>query len=268
MDRGWNRSRFSHASGDHSAMRRGFFPPLTPAIKLLAIVLGVAYLLEIVWVHWVAPPLLGLDGGGPAGVMGPLLALHLGLVPRDLVHGHLWQAVSYLLLHDPVHPSHLLFNLLMLWIFGAELEAGWGTRRFLRIFLLCGLGGALGVLLLALVFSSEWGTLVYGASGAVYGVMAAYGTIFKERVLWPIPIRAKHLVLIIVGLTVLSFLVRSDESFGAHLGGLVTGVLLTRQRRPRKPRRTGRKRDARLFVVHSDVDGDQGRDAGSGKMLN
>src|SRR4051812_5376421 len=61
-----------------------------------------------------------------------------GLIPEDVVyHFAIWQFVTYLFLHDPFGFSHILFNMLALWMFGSDLEQLWGTRRFLNYYFLC-----------------------------------------------------------------------------------------------------------------------------------
>jgi len=232
MRPGWGSRGFVPAGGSTSLR---LFPPLTPGIRLLAIVLGVCYLVEILWFNWIGPRLFAESESARA------LLFHLPLVPAELFQGYLWQPLTSLLLHDPTSPSHLLLNLLMLWLFGAELETGWGVRRFFRVLLLGGLGGAVGVVLLGLLLDELWVTPVLGCSGAVYALLAAYGSLFPERLLWPLPLKARHLVLVVLGLTVLSFLVQDSLSFGAPLGGLACGWLLTGgrrwlQRRRRPPR--------------------------------
>jgi membrane associated rhomboid family serine protease len=222
---------FSGGYGSGGQVSIRLFPPLTPVIKAVAITLAALYVLELLWVHWVGPEILGPDAG--FGLM-----LHLPLTPVEFFGGFVWQPLTYLLLHDPYNPSHVLLNLAMLWMFGAEVESLRGTRRFLLLLLLCGLSGALGVVILGLV-GLGWASPAIGFSGAVYGVMAAYGLLFPDRTLWPLPIRSRHLIYVVLGLTLLSFLIPgSNQSVGAHLGGLAGGALLVGG--PRWWRRRGR----------------------------
>src|SRR5437899_873151 len=69
-----------------------------------------------------------------------------GLVPAAVVHSFaIWQLFTYMFLHDPGGFGHILFNMLALWMFGADLERHWGTRKFLKFYFLCGIGAGLCV---------------------------------------------------------------------------------------------------------------------------
>jgi len=204
------------------------FPPLTPAVKLIAIVTGAAYLLEVLWVHWIAALVSPeVAAAGPEGWRLAVRQMHLALHPPDVMRGHIWQLVTYMLIHDPVGPFHAIFNILFCWMFGAEFESRWGTKRFLRFYILCGALAGVFVLIWGALVPGEWGKLTLGSSGAVYALFAAYAVIFPNRVLWPIPIKVKTFVWVLAGLTVLYFLVRSEASFAAHMGGLASGWLIT-----------------------------------------
>ncbi len=83
------------------------------------------------------------------------LFFHFGLVPRAVTHLlAVWQLVTYLFLHDPNGVTHILLNMLMLWMFGSTLENTWGTRRFLQYYFVCGVGAAICVVLLATLFGN------------------------------------------------------------------------------------------------------------------
>ena len=87
------------------------------------------------------------------------------LVPYlTFIQGQIWRAVTYMFLHGS--PFHILFNMLMLWMFGVEIENMWGTRRFVAFYLICGAGSAMFSILN--LFNSELSLIpVIGASGAV-----------------------------------------------------------------------------------------------------
>jgi len=105
----------------------------------------------------------------------------------------LWQPVTYLFLHSTQGLFHLLFNMLMVWMFGCELERRWGTQAFLQFYLFCGVGaGLLSVgadILFAAFGSGLWlsPVVTIGASGAVYALLAAQGILFPTRIwaAWP-----------------------------------------------------------------------------------
>jgi membrane associated rhomboid family serine protease len=186
--------------------------PVTPGVKVLLVATAVVFFLQAV-LH----RLFGLDVENLFGLV-PWLVLR---------RGFLWQPATYLFLHGGL--LHLGFNLLVLWMFGGELERVWGKRTFLRYFFLCGIGAAACVILLTP--SSPIPTI--GASGALYGILLAYGLLFPERqiFLWfLLPIRAKHFVLVLGALTFYSTLTLpgSSVSHVAHLGGLVVGYLYLR----------------------------------------
>lgn len=186
--------------------------PMTPAVK------------TIIWAN--------------AGVflltwMFPVLTIWLGLVPQAVVErGWLWQPVTYLFVHGSV--THLLFNMLGVWMFGVELERLWGTPFFVRFYAVSGLGAAattLGWALLPTTLSSQiYYAVTFGASGALYGLLAAFALHYPHRpilmfLLFPLP--AKYFVLIIGAI---AFLASAGSGGGgiahtAHLGGLVAGYL-------------------------------------------
>ncbi|MDO5576240.1 MAG: rhomboid family intramembrane serine protease, partial [Fibrobacter sp.] len=92
----------------------------------------------------------------------------------------IWRLVSYVFLHAPSSPFHILFNMLMLWMFGAEIEERWGTKRFVIFYLICGAGS--GLFSLINLFNGDMRfTSVIGASGAVLGVLTIYALYFPYR---------------------------------------------------------------------------------------
>jgi membrane associated rhomboid family serine protease len=159
----------------------------------------------------------------------PALRLWLGLVPAD-VFGRLriWQPVTYMFLHGGLF--HILFNMLALWMFGTELERMWGARFFLKFYFICGLGAAASMLLVSLVSASVYYSVTIGASGAIYGLLLAYGLYFPNRPIFlyfVFPIPAKYFVMILGAIEFFTSV--SDSTSGvahaAHLGGLVVGYV-------------------------------------------
>jgi membrane associated rhomboid family serine protease len=159
----------------------------------------------------------------------PSLNMLLGLVPR-YVTGRLyvWQLVTYMFLHGGIF--HILFNMLALWMFGAELEHIWGTRYFLKFYFVAGVGaGLLTVLFSFLPFGFAQQvhySIVIGASGAIYALLLAYALYFPERpilmiVFW---VPAKICVMILAGIALLASLSEMGGVANAtHLGGLAVG---------------------------------------------
>jgi membrane associated rhomboid family serine protease len=184
--------------------------PMTPVIKALIIANVIAFVGT-----WIAGQ----------GTVFPLL----GLVPHQVFRGWLWQVVTYLFLHANLF--HLLFNMLALWMFGVELERGWGSRYFLKYYFICGLGAAVSMLLVSLIpaFSILDFTPTVGASGAIYGILLAFALYFPNRpilmfMLFPVP--ARYAVMIMGGIALISsFDGPGGTAHAAHLGGLVVGYL-------------------------------------------
>lgn len=191
-------------------------PRLTPAVKWLMIACGAIYVLELVLVNWV-----GLES------LIPLFAL----VPERVVHDYwAWQLLTYMWLHHPNDPSHLLFNILGLWLIGATLEQRWGAASFVRFCLLTGFFGGVAVVLGYLIFGDAASGLVLGASGYVDALMIAFGLLYPNLSVWffgILPLKGKHFVLLLVGLQLLYAAARQDGvSIAAHLGGMAAGALL------------------------------------------
>jgi rhomboid family protein len=157
-----------------------------------------------------------------------------GLVPYDVIHHlFLWQLATYMFLHAGL--LHIGFNMLALWMFGTELESLWGTPRFLRFYFITGIGAAI---MTTLVTPNSY-TITIGASGAIYGLLAAYGLLFPDRIIlvyFVLPIKAKYLVLILGLMTFWSSVAATGGGIAhvAHLGGMIFGWLYLRG--PRWPR--------------------------------
>ncbi len=147
------------------------------------------------------------------------------LFPRLVIaRGFIWQIITYMFLHGDIW--HLFFNMLIIWMFGSQLERIWGGRKFLQYYFLCGIGGAL----FSFIFS--YNVPVIGASGAGYGILLAYGVLFpyNQIYVWGIiPVRARTLVII---LGVIEFLSGFNQGDGiahfAHLGGMAAGLIYLR----------------------------------------
>ena len=169
----------------------------------------------------------------------PALTGMLGLEPSSVVrHLWVWQLGTYMFLHGGVF--HILFNMLALWMFGAELERIWGTRYFLKFYFVTGIGaGMLTVLFSLLPFSASqqlYGSNVIGASGAIYGLLLAYALYFPDRPIYMylvFPIPAKIFVMI---MGVIAFYASFSSAGGGianatHLGGLLVAYLYLKSAR-------------------------------------
>jgi len=168
----------------------------------------------------------------------------LALVPwQVLQHGYLWQLFTYLFLHGGL--THILFNMFTLWMFGPDLERAWGSRAFLRYYFLCGVGAGVCVIA-ANLLAGDLYTRTLGSSGAIYGLLLAYGLLYPDRTvlfsfLFPIP--AKYFVMIIGAIAFLGSFgaAGSGVSHVAHLGGMLFGYVYmkTGLRRRVGPERAG-----------------------------
>ncbi|MDT0633522.1 rhomboid family intramembrane serine protease [Spectribacter hydrogenoxidans] len=185
-----------------------------PMIKWLLIANGVGFLLQLnflqpVMIHFALWPW----GGGPG-------------VPSFAP----WQLLTYGFLHGNF--AHLFFNMFGLWMFGRVIEEVWGQRRFLIFFVVCIVGAGLTQLITLALFSPGQPHPTVGASGAVFGILLAFGMMFPNaRVMLlfpPIPMTAKWLV-IGYGALELFFGVTGTASgvaHFAHLGGMAFGFAL------------------------------------------
>jgi membrane associated rhomboid family serine protease len=164
-----------------------------------------------------------------------------GLVPGDVLrHFAIWQFGSYMFLHDPYGFGHIFWNMLALWLFGRDLEELWGTKRFLNFYLLCGVGAGVCVVVANLLFNSDnLNTPTIGASGAIYGLLLAFGMIYPDRVIlmnFLFPIKAKYFVMIMGAIAFMSSFGGSGSGVSnvAHLGGMLFGYLYLKSYRPRQ----------------------------------
>ena len=169
---------------------------------------------------------------GPAGFQQDVLTY---LALNKVISIRLvWQLFTYLFLHGGVF--HLVFNMLALWMFGSPLESDWGTRRFLRFYFICGVGAGICDLVLNLAFGGGRPTI--GASGAIYGVLLAFGVCYPEQTVlmnFLFPIKAKYMVMIYAAIALYASLgtMNSGVSNIAHLGGMAVGFVYLKSRIPR-----------------------------------
>lgn len=172
-------------------------------VRGILVATTVAYLVELIFPH------LALDW--------------CSLVPqRVFLFGEIWRLVTYLFLHEPSSPFHLIFNMLALWMFGVELEQLWGTRRFLIFYAIAGIGSGLFSVL-------SWNTEIIGASGAIIGLLTVYAIYFPDRTIlfffiFPLPVRMA--VFIIGAISILGSMTSgSGVAHLTHLGGILAGLL-------------------------------------------
>lgn len=192
-----------------SALRRGVaYDPtgvFPPTIKWLMIANGGVFAFDVLL----------------RGFMGVTLVGILGLTPAWVIErGWVWQPLTYMFVHGGFF--HLFFNMFMLWMFGGEIERLWGSAEFLRYYVLCGLGAA------ALSFIGFYHSTVVGASGAVFGILVAFGMLFPNRYifLWfLVPIKAKYLIGGLAAIEIFAGVSGGGDGVAhlAHIGGMVVG---------------------------------------------
>lgn len=148
----------------------------------------------------------------------------------------IWTPITYMFLHAS-SIGHILINMLVLWMFGSELEARWGSRFFITYYFVCGVGAALLYSLGAFIYygiTKDFFPLhapVIGASGAIFGLTVAYGIVFSERVvhfMLIFPMKAKTMAMLIAGIAFISTLQSgfgSNVAHVAHLAGAVVGYV-------------------------------------------
>ncbi len=140
-----------------------------------------------------------------------------------------YQLFTYMFAHGDFF--HILFNMLMLHFCGGILEEYWGQKKFLFFYLAAGLGAGVFSLLMDLFFGLGTFSTMIGASGAVYGVLTAFGIIFANMeirlLFFPIPFKAKYLVMVLGCIAIFNGFGGSNDGVAhlAHLGGIVVAII-------------------------------------------
>ena len=191
-----------------------FGGPATRAVKTIIIANVAVFVLQIF-----------------SGLIVPgALEYYFGLKPALITQGFMiWQFATYMFLHGGIF--HILFNMLMLYMFGSDLERYWGTRRFVLYYFITGVGA--GICSWIVGINSPFTTI--GASGAIYGLLLAYGLTYPNRTVlffFLFPIKMKWMVLIMGAIAFLSSVGGSGDGVAhiAHLGGMLVGYAYLRGR--------------------------------------
>lgn len=193
-----------------------FFPPI---IKFLMITNGVVYIIQL----FLGQFYFTNEFGKPI-TLERIMIEYFALMP--LGHGFMpWQLLTFQFMHGNF--SHILFNMLYLWMFGTELENLWGSKKFLVYYLACGLGAGFTQLFLSPIFEGGVGPTV-GASGGIYGLLMAYAINFPRRPIYLyffIPIPAMYLIGFLILIEFFSIGDLSLTAHLAHIGGALTGLI-------------------------------------------
>lgn len=190
-------------------MRRQF---ATPPVVMNLIIINTLF--------WLAGTLLPRVDG--------FLIEHLALFPIGSQWFHSWQTVTYMFLHGGF--SHLFFNMFALWMFGRNLEYELGSKRFLIYYMVCGIGAGLIQLLVGFLEGS--GNATIGASGAIFGILLAFGMLHPNDIIMlvfpPIALKAKWFVVIYGVIELFAGIGGRMDNVAhfAHLGGMLWGFLL------------------------------------------
>jgi len=139
----------------------------------------------------------------------------------------IWQPITYMFMHGGVW--HVAINMFVLWMFGTELESIWGKTEFLKYYFVTGVGAGLVWLVFDIGGSNAF---LIGASGAVYGILMAYGLMFPNRTVYIyflFPVKVKYFVIFIGAIAFLSSMgTDSNISHLTHLSGMLIGYLYLR----------------------------------------
>jgi len=202
---------------------RGF---ITPAVKILVLICTGVFLAQTLAEMLFGPRVLAW------------IIHQFGLVPLGPIPGlRIWQPFTYIFLHGGLF--HLLINMLMLWMFGRELELVWGKKRFLNYFFLCGVGAGI-ITILVKVTPMLWGLRpsdipTIGASGAIFGILIANAILFPDRQIWlfplPIMIPMRPFVAVMGAIEFFSTLGAGGDNVShlCHLGGMLVGWIYLRR---------------------------------------
>jgi membrane associated rhomboid family serine protease len=187
--------------------------PMTPAVRALVYANVGVFVLT-----WFAP----------AAVVGAF-----GLAPVVVFEQfQVWRLATYLFVHDPNGFTHILFNMLALWMFGVDLERRWGTVGFVKYYAVTGVGAGIATALLSLLpfdaMRAMYDVTTVGASGAIYGLLLAWALLFPHRnilfmFIFPLPARVAAILMGAMAFLAATSGRSSGVAEATHLSGLVIG---------------------------------------------
>ncbi len=183
-----------------------FGPKMTPVVKYFMYACGGMYMAQNIF---------------------PALVPVFSLVPTRFFSGWIWQLVSFNFLHANL--MHLMMNMLMIWMFGGELEEKLGRRRFILLLVVSGMGaGFCQALAMASVPA-----LIMGASGVVFGLLMVYGLTWPDRtvlVMFIFPMKVKWMVILFGVIEFMAVVGNGQPGIAnlAHLGGMLFAFIFMR----------------------------------------
>ncbi len=215
--------------GDRDYYRRGGggfrgFSLLPPMIKNILVINVVVFLIQFIFENIYFGRFPGTYILDRYFALNPISGIDM---LGNYYNFQIWQLITYQFMHGGFW--HIFFNMLMLWMFGMEIENLWGSRKFLIYYLSCGIGGGLAQILIAPLLG-HYSTFTIGASASIFGVMVAFGMTFPDRYIFllfpPIPMKAKYLIGFLIAIEYLS-VGNPGEPIAhlAHLGGAFVGAL-------------------------------------------
>ncbi len=187
-----------------------FGGPLTRVVKRIIIINAAVFVLQLI----------------ARMARSSALLANFGLIPWSVTHDlAVWQFFTYMFLHGGFF--HILFNMFALFMFGCDLERRWGSRRFLNYYLITGVGA--GICSWIVGVNSQ--AVIIGASGAIYGVLLAYGLLYPNRIVYIyllFPVKVKWLVLFMGVIAFFSSVTGGEPGVAhiAHLGGMLVGLAM------------------------------------------
>lgn len=188
-----------------------FFPPV---IKSLLIINGIVFLIQM----------LGQNLLIGDTTLEQYIIKYFALIP--IGYGFLpWQLITYQFMHGGI--MHIALNMFALWMFGIEIENIWGSKKFLFFYLMCGVAAGISQLIFPPLFNEPLAATI-GASGAIFGVLIAFGMMFPDRYIYIyflLPVKAKYLIIGYVLLELYSIPQGGNVAHLAHLGGALAGFI-------------------------------------------
>jgi membrane associated rhomboid family serine protease len=197
--------RFGNANVSH-----GFGSSLTRTGKKLLLIYGAIYVLELFLEHWLHKPVVSL----------------LQLYPLASPNFQVWQLITHPLIHDPSSPITFLISCIVFYFFSGPVENAFGTKRFLALFYLSAMAGALCGLCFSVVggFNSPF----LGMMPSLLSMIVVFGLLNPDAtilLMFVLPIKAKYLSYGTLIVTALTFLAKANPHGAYHLGGILFGYL-------------------------------------------